>query len=118
MPTYTLPYGTYTIDADYSGDNNYHPSSTSCSRNQVNGAPTNVNISTSVITVNIGSPITLNASISNGYNNVAAPSGTFTFLADNNPIGTVAIVSGAASLSPSTAAVLSGLHQYSVLLQR
>jgi hypothetical protein len=114
MPTTTLPYGTYTITAAYSGDNNYHASSTS-NPYQVNGAPTNVVIATSVLTVDIGSPITLYASVGNSVSDgVASPSGTVTFLADNNPIGTVNLVSGSATLSPSTAAVVAAVHQYSV----
>lgn len=112
MGTTTLPYGTYTICAEYSGDNNYRPSSTS-STYVVSGAPVNVGVTTSVAILDIGSAITLNASVANSSNNgVTAPGGTFTFLADNNPIGTVSIVNGSATLSPSTAAVLYGFHTY------
>ncbi len=115
MSTSTIPWGTYTIEADYSGDEYHHPSSTSSTVNLA-GAPTNVAIAVSVLTVDIGSPITLYASVGNSVSDgVAAPSGTATFLADNNPIGTVNLVSGSATLSPSTAAVMAAVHQYSVL---
>jgi uncharacterized repeat protein (TIGR03803 family) len=113
MATTTLPYGTYTICAEYSGDNNYRASSTSASY-VVSGAPTNVSVGTSVAIFDIGSAITLNASVVNSTNNgVAAPGGSFTFLVDNSPIGTVAVTNGSASLSPSTAAVQAGAHQFS-----
>jgi uncharacterized repeat protein (TIGR03803 family) len=111
MSTSTIPWGTYTIEADYSGDEYHHPSSTSSTVNLA-GAPVNVSISTSVSILDIGSAITLNANVANSENDVAAPTGTVTFLADNNPIYTGTMTNGAISISPSTAAVLYGFHTY------
>jgi hypothetical protein len=101
--TTNLPGGVNSIQASYSGDNNFFPSISEALTVDV----TTVSLTTSSSTVSYGSPVTLTA--------VVPPqaTGTVVFSDSETPIGEAVVVGGTAMFS--TAALAAGQHSISAI---
>jgi predicted outer membrane repeat protein len=107
----SLPYGSHSIKAIYTGDGIFTASSGTLDQ-IVNRANTAVTLTSSGTPSVVGQAVTFTASVSAVSPGSGTPAGTATFkdLTTNTTLGTVALnVAGAANLT--TSALAAGLHQ-------
>jgi len=95
----TLPVGTDSLTAKYSGDANFAASTSTALTETVNPASTTTLISSSANPATYAQPVTLTASVAPAYGGSAT--GTIVFLDGTTALGTVAISSNAAQLTIS-----------------
>ena len=119
----TLPPGTNLVYAIYGGDSNYSGSNSGQALIYVNGTTSTIAVTPSASTINVGSSVTLTASVTpnsatgsvtfktnNGITTLGTANltgGTATFSTTNLPIGTdsvTAVYSGDNTYNPSTSA--------------
>ena len=104
--TSSLVAGSHAINAIYSSDNNYLPSTSSSLTQVVNKANTTTNLTSSANPSASGKSITFTASIS-----PAGSTGTVTFYDGSTKLGTGNVVSGKASFIATT--LTKGTHSIS-----
>jgi hypothetical protein len=86
LMTATLPAGTHTITADYSGDTNIAPSSDTLTQT-VNKAPTTTTLTSSPNPSAFGNPVTFTATVTATPPGSGTPSGTATFRRGTTVLG-------------------------------
>lgn len=92
----TLPGGLYSIEADYSGDASYAPSTSLPVQLNIDRAPVTVNVSASPTTANAGDAITAQATVQASGD---VPDGMVQFNVDGLTVATAQLASGVASAS-------------------
>ncbi|HSW23358.1 MAG TPA: Ig-like domain-containing protein, partial [Burkholderiaceae bacterium] len=96
----TLPVGTASVTASYSGDASHATSSAPAVAVAVTRAPTQLALASSAATAAYGVPVTLTATLTG-----ASPGGIVTFFSGQTALGTATVVGGQASLTVDTLAV-------------
>ncbi len=105
--TSTLPVGTHTIVAMYSGDSNFAPSSGQTSQQVLPQNETGTALTISPTTASAGQVVTLTATVSSSIG--PATSGTVTFLSGTQVLGTVQVVGiDMSGFTPGTATLKLG----------
>jgi large repetitive protein len=97
MPITLLPVGTDTITANYLGDTNDFPSSSSTVQQTVNKAPTSTALTASPSTSSFGQTVTLTAAVT-----PALATGTVQFFNGATLLGSAAITNSQAQISTAT----------------
>ena len=101
----TLPVGTHTIEADYSGDTNHAASSWTLSQTVLKASST-VTLSSSVNPSVYGQSVTFTAKVT-----PATATGTVTFKDGKRTLGTAALAGGTATFTtPATPPLIVGIH--------
>ena len=100
---YTLSVGNHFITAVYSGDTNYHGTTSSILTQTVNKISTTVNLISSSPYAALGQSVTFTATV-----NPSAATGTVTFKDGSNTLGTGTVSSGVVTYS--TSALTTGSH--------
>jgi Bacterial Ig-like domain (group 3)/FG-GAP-like repeat len=101
----TLAIGTHNITAQYSGDSNFHTSTSTVLNEVVNLATDTTNLTAPGSTVGVGQSVTFGAAISANATGVSAvPTGNVGFYGGATLLGSVALTSGKASFTTSTLA--------------
>jgi hypothetical protein len=104
-----LAVGAHTITAQYSGDSNFHSSTSAVLNQLVNLASDSTALGSSVNPAAAGQSVTLSATISATTSGVTGvPTGNVTFYDGTTALGTVAVTSGVAHLATSSLTV--GTH--------
>jgi len=98
-----LPAGSYTVGAQYNGDGVNAAATATPASVAVALNPTTTTFTSSTSTAAIGQSVTLTATVSG-----AAPSGSFTFYAGGNPIGTAPISTGTLYAGSATLVLQTG----------
>ena len=115
VPNYpTLPGGTYSITANYSGDSNFTSNSATLGFTVTQLTPTVSYLATADATS--GSPVVLNFSVTNTPTAAQGATGTVTFTdtTTSSSLGTVTMVNGKATLT-TTDLTTAGLHSISAV---
>lgn len=102
--TSTLPAGTYSVTAVYSGDTNFNGSTSAPVTVVVSSTPVPVvTLTTSSAAANSGQSITLTANVA-AFSGSGIPTGMITFQVGDNPLpnGTITLSGGTASYTTST----------------
>jgi Bacterial Ig-like domain (group 3)/Chitobiase/beta-hexosaminidase C-terminal domain/NHL repeat len=104
--TSSLPLGTYTLTAQYSGDSNFWPSTSSILSDTMITNPTTSQVAVSPNPATVGQSITVTARVSAASGPAGTtPTGTVTFLNGSTPLGTGTVnSSGVATYTTSLAA--------------
>jgi hypothetical protein len=105
----TLPLGSYSIAASYSGDSNYNAVTSASESVTVSKGTATASVTSSAASGVVGSPLTFTATVSGGG---AAPTGSVSFLDGTTSLGSGTLAAGTASLTTSSLAV--GSHSITV----
>jgi len=103
-----LPAGTYTIDANYAGDQNFSGSTTNANL-IADGIPTTTTLAAIPTPVTYGTKITMTATVVPTISGGVAPSGIMNFLDGKTVLASVT-VNGSGVASFSTTALAVGIH--------
>ena len=112
IPVGDLAPGSHAVTALYSGDIHFRPELEELTQTVAKVATT-TGLSVSATTVTYGDGLVLTALVSPANGDLGVPTGSVTFLADGEEIGTVPVgpaAGGAASAQLSTAALPAGAH--------
>ena len=106
----TLPVGTQSIEAVYSGDVNYEVSTSPIINQVVNPAPTTTTLTASLNPTVLGQPVSFTVTVAQGAGGQAAvgPTGTVTLLQGMQPLGSGFLLGGTAVIMLTTLPV--GTH--------
>ncbi len=118
IPASLLPVGSNAITFTYSGDTNYAPSTSSVAIVTVTGSTQGASTTTlrlSASTVNVGQPYSFTAAVASGITHGPVPTGTITFTSDGQPVGSVILSSGVASVSSVLIVIPPGTHAITAL---
>jgi autotransporter-associated beta strand protein len=102
LNTSTLPVGTNSITAQYQGNANFAPSTSTASSVTVALAPTTTAVTFSPASPALGANVTLTATITPATSGGAAPTGTVNFLNGSVVLGSATVASNQATFSTTT----------------
>jgi hypothetical protein len=110
LVTSTLPAGTYSLTASYSGDSNYSASTSSPLTLVVSSKPVPViTLTTSASRINQGQPVTFTATV-RAFSGTTQPTGSVTFTDFTNTLGAAVSLSGSGVATFSTSALPVGAN--------
>jgi hypothetical protein len=103
VTTTTLPVGSHTITAVYSGDNTNFSSTSAAFTQTVNQAATTTSLSSTINPTVNGQPATFTATVTANSPGSGTPTGTITFSQGPTVLGTANLSGGTATFTTSTA---------------
>jgi len=110
----TLPVGTHSITAKYSGDDDYKSSSSTPSTVSVTKANSAVTLSTPDHSTVAGQSVPLTVQVGPGANSSGTPTGTVQLQVDGSNVGGSVTLTGGSAVLPTLTSLLAGNHTISV----